>query len=93
MTRLEAFEAAQKTGQIAISENTAKAFAALVKLEEIFYEEMLVALFDKYRPQDYDELCEPYTKAFSDLNNDLLGAIIHNCIYENGLAKIEFKGL
>ena len=93
MTRLEAFEAAQKTGQIAISENTAKALAALVKLEDVFYDEMLVALFDKYAPKDHDELVETYTNIFSDLCSQLQRGIMEHCIYHNGLSFVEFNGL
>lgn len=93
MTRLEAFEQAQNTGQIAISKNTAKAFAALVELERVFYDDMLDALTDKYRPQDYDEIAEPYTKAFSDLCSQLQRGIMEHCIYQNGLSMLEFKGI
>ena len=93
MTQLEAFEQAQKTGQIAISKNTAKAFAALVKLNDVFYYEMMEAITENYCKTDYDKITEPYTSIFTDLHNGLLGAIMHNCIYENGLSNLEFNGL
>lgn len=93
MTALQAFEQAQETGQIAISKNTAKAFAALMRLEEVFYEEMLAAITENYAPNDYDEIVEPYTNIFSDLTNKLQEGIMQYCIYENGLSNLEFKGL
>lgn len=93
MTQLEAFEQAQETGQIAISENTAKAFAALVKLESVFYDEMLEALTEQYSSKLYDDITGPFADVFAELCNKLRAGIMDYCIFNNGLTKIEFKGL
>lgn len=93
MTALQAFEQAQETGQIAISKNTAKAFAALMRLEEVFYDDMMAAITENYAPQSYDEMVEPYVDIFSELSNKLQEGIMKYCIFSNGLSDIQFTGI
>lgn len=93
MTQLEAFEDAWQSGQIAISKNTAKAFAALVKLESVFYNEVLEALTENYSPHDYDQIAEQYEDVFNELCKALRYGIMDYCIFNNGLTMLEFKGL
>ncbi len=91
-TRLQAFEEAQKTGQIAITEETAKLFANILKMEGLLndtitllaapYDDTVVEsditkrLLDAWQP-----FCDVYAKEVSDY------------ITSNSLSLLDFKGL
>ena len=93
MTRLEAFRQAQQTGQIAISEKTAKAFAECMQMDEAFWNIMELFQSNYAEAKVQDEIVQPYSEIYSTLYNEILKGIMDECISENGLSMLEFKGL
>ena len=93
MTRLEAFRKAQQTGQIAISEKTAKAFAECMQMDEAFWNIMELFQSNYLEAKMQDEIVQPYSEIYSNLYNEILKGIMNECISENGLGFCEFQGL
>ena len=94
MTRLEAFRQAQQTGQIAITEPTAKVLAELMKMDEAFWS--IVDVFQSpyhNAPKVQDEISDQYSGLWLPLYNEILKGWIDYIASDGGLSELEFKGL
>lgn len=92
-TRLQAFEEAQKTGQITITEPTAKAMAELMKMDEAFWN--IIEVFQSPYPNTkfQDEISDKYGKLYIPLYHEILNGWIDYIDNAGGLSELDFKGL
>lgn len=92
-TRLQAFQEAQQTGQIAITEPTAKILKELVVMEEALSEIVGVIQSEYDHDNEYcNSIFDEYMKLWTPLRDGIMNAwrdrIVNNCI-----AFLEFEGL
>ena len=93
-TRLQAFQKAQQTGQIAISEPTAKILAELMRMDEAFWN--IIEVFQSPYPQApkvQDEISDQYSKLYLPLYHEILNGWIDYISSVGGLSELDFKGL
>lgn len=93
-TRLQAFEEAQKTGQIEITEPTARAMAELMKMDKAFWN--IVEVFQSPYPNDpkyQDEISDQYSKLYLPLYHEILNGWVDYIENAGGLSELDFKGL
>lgn len=93
-TRLQAFEEAQQTGQIAITQPTAQIMAELMKMDEAFWN--IIELFQS--PYDgqtkvQDGISDQYSKLWLPLYHEILNGWVDYIENMGGLSELNFKGL